>query len=365
MIKQLLTFITCLNLVLVGHVAFAQQDAIHDHQDAVTTNVTPPVQPELNHQHQISGDDSSSHALDHAMPVATESAENHDMHHEPAQVMDHDMHQEPAQVMDHDMHQEPAQLMDHDMDHAAMGETDQPEMRDPHAYSDGYGLTTGPYLQPSQRKIVLADEKTFTGLWMDRFEFVQHDVMQGGELEGFAWFGNSYRQIIVQAQMETLEGTVEEGEIDVLYSTAVSPFWDLRYGAHRSFGENADRDWAAIGFKGLAPYWFEIDASLHIGNSGHAAFDFEAEYELLLTQRLVLQPRIDIMAFSKTDVDLGRGSGLSTIKTGARLRYELDRQFAPYLGVEHVSRYGETADLMPIGRNRTETHWVLGLKFWF
>jgi len=343
MIKQLLTFITCLNLVLVGHVAFAQQDAIHDHQDGVTTNVTPPVQPELNHVHQISGDDSSSHAqhaddpvavetehtLDHAMPVATESAENHDM------------------------------------DHTATGETDQPEMRDPHAYSDGYGLTTGPYLQPSQRKIVLADEKTFTGLWMDRLEFVQHDVMQGAEMEGFAWFGNSYRQIIVQAQIETLEGAVEEGEVDVLYSRAVSPFWDLRYGAHRSFGENADRDWAAIGFKGLAPYWFEIDATLHIGNSGHAAFDFEAEYELLLTQRLVLQPRIDIMAFSKTDADLGRGSGLSTIKAGARLRYELDRQFAPYLGVERVSRYGETADLMPIGGDRTETHWVLGLKFWF
>jgi len=350
MIKQLLTFITCLNLVLVGHVAFAQQDPVVDHSDHAMDHDM--------HQEPVQ-------VMDHDMHQEPAQVMDRDMHQEPVQVMDHDMHQEPAQVMDHDMPQEPAQVMDHDMDHAAMGEADQPELRDPYAYSDGYGLTTGPYLLPSQRKIVLADEKTFTGLWMDRLEFVQHDVMQGAEMEGFAWFGNSYRQIIVQAQIEKLEGSIEEGEVDVLYSTAVSPFWDLRYGAHRSFGDNADRDWAAIGFKGLAPYWFEIDATLHIGSNGHAGFDFEAEYELLLTQRLVLQPRIDILAFSKTDADLGRGSGLSTIKAGARLRYELDRQFAPYLGVERVSRFGETADLMPIGRDRTETHWVLGLKFWF
>jgi len=95
------------------------------------------------------------------------------------------------------------------------------------------------------------------------------------------------------------------------------------------------------------------------------AFDFEAEYELLLTQRLVLQPRLDIMAFSKTDADLGRGSGLSTIKAGARLRYELGRQFAPYFGFERINRYGDTANLKPFGRSRTETHWVLGVKFWF
>ncbi|MBL4574188.1 MAG: copper resistance protein B [Gammaproteobacteria bacterium] len=184
-------------------------------------------------------------------------------------------------------------------------------------------------------------------------------------MEGFAWIGNSYRRILLQAQIEMVEGEVEEGEIDLLYSRAVSPFWDIRAGLHRSFGESADRDWAAIGFKGLSPYWFEIDAALHIGKSGSAALDFEAEYELLLTQRLVLQPRIDIKAFSETDVELGRGSGLSTVKIGARLRYEIDRQFAPYLGVERVKRFGETADLLPLGLSQTETHWVIGLRFWY
>ena len=140
-----------------------------------------------------------------------------------------------------------------------------------------------------------------------------------------------------------------------------SPFWDIRAGLHHSFGESANRDWTAIGFKGLAPYWFEVDAALHLGDNGRTAFDLEVEYELLLTQRLVLQPRLDIAAFGKTDKELGRGSGLSTIKAGARLRYEFDRQFAPYLGVERVRRFGETADLLPLGSSRTETHWVLGM----
>ena len=256
--------------------------------------------------------------------------------------------------------------MNHEeMNHSAMTEMENDSLRDPHAYSGGYERATGPYSLPAQRQVVLADEATFVGVWMDRFELVDHEDGQGAELEGFAWLGNSYRRLLLQAQIETVEGEVEEGEIDLLYSRAVSPFWDLRAGLHHSFGESADRDWAAIGFKGLAPYWFEVDAALHLGDHGRTAFDLELEYELLLTQRLVLQPRLDIAVFGKTDIELGRGSGLSTIKAGARLRYEFDRQFAPYLGVERVRRFGETAELLPLGSSRTETHWVLGLRFWY
>lgn len=238
-------------------------------------------------------------------------------------------------------------------------------LRDPHAYSNGYERTSGPYALASQPQIKLADEQAFIGLWMDRFEYVNHDITEGTELEGYAWLGNSYRQWLVQLQVETVENEIEAGEIDLLYSVAASPFWDFRFGLHQAFGEKAHKEWAAFGFKGLTPYWLEVDATLHLGEDGHVAFDLETEYELLLTQHLVLQPRLDISAFSETDADLGRGSGLSAIKVGARLRYELDRQFAPYLGVERVIRYGETADLLPVGAARSETHWVAGLRFWF
>lgn len=238
-------------------------------------------------------------------------------------------------------------------------------LRDPHAYANGYERTSGPYALASQPQIQLADEQTFVGLWMDRFEYVNHDQTEGAEMEGFAWLGNSYRQWLLQAQIETVEDEIEDGELDLLYSIAVSPFWDFRFGLHHSFGENAHRDWAAIGFKGLAPYWFEVDATLHIGDDGHLALDVETEYEMLLTQHLVLQPRLDVSAYSEADRELGRGAGLSAIKAGARLRYEIDRQFAPYIGVERVTRFGETSDLLAPGAARTETHWVAGLRFWF
>jgi copper resistance protein B len=283
-----------------------------------------------------------------------------------AQDNDHQMHPTGDEVPEVNHEEMSHEEMSHDaMDHSGMTEMDTDSLRDPHAYSGGYERASGPYSLPSQRQVVLADEATFVGVWMDRFELVDHEDGEGAEMEGYAWLGNSYRRILLQAQIETVEGEVEEGEVDLLYSRAVSPFWDIRAGLHRSFGENADRDWATIGFKGLAPYWFEVDAALHLGDNGRTAFDLEVEYELLLTQRLVLQPRIDIKAFSETDIELGRGSGLSTIKAGARLRYEFDRQFAPYLGVERVKLFGETADLRQLGSSRTETHWVLGLRFWY
>lgn len=275
-------------------------------------------------------------------------------------AQDHGHGHQPAEAADTPM----AMPMTHE-EHVDMSDASEPGLRDPHAYANGYERSSGPYALASQTQMQLADEQTFAGLWMDRFEFVDHDVTQGIELEGFAWFGNSYRQWIVQLQVETVEDDVEEGELDILYSRAISPFWNLRLGMHHSFGENTDRDWATIGIKGLAPYWIEVDSSLHIGDNGQAAFDLEMEYEMLLGQRLVLQPRLDIAAFAKNDAELGRGSGLSTIKAGARLRYEFDRQFAPYLGVERVSRFGKTLDFMLPGTRKTETHWVAGLRFWF
>lgn len=267
----------------------------------------------------------------------------------------------PSAAQDHE-HEQMQQAMEAEPQSTP---TSEQGLRDPHAYANGYERTSGPYALASQPQIKLADEQTFIGLWMDRFEYVNHDVTEGAEMEGYAWLGNSYRQWLLQAQIETVENEVEAGEIDLLYSVAASPFWDFRFGLHHAFGEKAHNEWAAFGFKGLAPYWLEVDATLHLGKDGHVAFDLETEYELLLTQHLVLQPRLDISAFSESDPDLGRGSGLSAIKVGARLRYELDRQFAPYLGVERVTRYGETVDLLPAGTARSETHVVAGLRFWF
>ena len=297
------------------------------------------------------------------------------------EVVDHSQHgsDEPGAAIstNHEQHgsqpdtgEAEHQHMPEAMDHEAMsGSMMQSEgvgsLRDPHAYSNGFELTSGPYLLESERKISLADAKNFVGLWVDRFEYVESHDFDATEFEGHVWMGDSYNRFLLRGEVEVVNDSVETAEIDLLHTRAISPFWNVQYGLRREFGEKDERNWASIGLSGLAPYWFEVDASLFLGENGNSLFDIEAEYDLLLTQRLVMQPRIDIHSYGKTDKEMGRGSGLSMLKTGFRLRYEFDRQLAPYIGYERVIKYGETADLLPVGEDRTDNHWILGFKFWF
>ena len=118
--------------------------------------------------------------------------------------------------------------------------------------------------------------------------------------------------------------------------------------------------------QGLAPYWFEVDASVYLGEDARTALALQAEYELLFTQRIILQSSAELTAYGKEDLDNGIGSGLSSGKLGMRLRYEINRQFAPYVGVEWASGFGDTADIMrSAGGSVEDTEYVAGLRFWF
>ncbi len=140
----------------------------------------------------------------------------------------------------------------------------------------------------------------------------------------------------------------------------------LSVGARHDLKPSPSRSWAAIGFKGLAPYFFDIDAAVFIGESGRTAGRFEAEYELLLTQRLILTPDIEINLYGQNDSDVGIGSGLSDIEVGIRLRYEVRRQFAPYIGFNWSRMFGNTADFAEAdGRDTSETQLVIGFRAWF
>jgi copper resistance protein B len=238
-------------------------------------------------------------------------------------------------------------------------------LRDPHAYSDGFERGSGPYTLTNGSRVSLADETYFTGLWVDRFEYVESHDTDATEFEGHAWIGDSYTRYMLRSEIEIINDSLEVAEIDLLYSRAISPFWDIRLGVRREVREEDNRNWASIGLSGLAPYWFEVDASLFVGENGSSLLDIEAEYDLLVTQRLVIQPRLDVHAYGKTDEVMRQGAGLSSVKAGFRMRYEFDRQLAPYFGVERVVKYGRTADLLLPDENREDTHWLIGLKFWF
>ena len=143
-------------------------------------------------------------------------------------------------------------------------------------------------------------------------------------------------------------------------------YWDTQLGVRYDSGEGPGRSWLAFGIQGLAPYWFEVDAAAYVGEEGRSALRLEAEYELLLTQKLILQPKIEMNFYGKSDVERGLGSGLSDVSVALRLRYEIRREFAPYIGIERAAKVGGTADYArAAGKDAEETRFIAGLRFWW
>jgi len=184
--------------------------------------------------------------------------------------------------------------------------------------------------------------------------------------DGQGWLGKDLHKIWFKTDGERTAGSTNEAELQFLYSKAIARYWDFQLGVRHDFKPSPSRSWLAIGFKGLAPYFFDIDAAAFIGESGRVALRFEAEYELLITQRLILTPDIEINLYGQNDPEVGIGSGLSDIEAGLRLRYEIRRQFAPYIGVNWTRLFGNTADFANIaGRDTSEAQLVIGLRAWF
>jgi copper resistance protein B len=166
---------------------------------------------------------------------------------------------------------------------------------------------------------------------------------------------------------EQISGITESANLEILYGKATARWWDVVAGVRHGFLPGAEsQTFAAIGVMGLAPYKFEVAATAYIGEAGQTAIDFETEYEILLTNRLILQPVVEVSLFGQDDERRGIGSGLSTIEAGLRLRYEIRREFAPYIGLNWEKSFGNTADFARArGEEVDETQLVVGLRTWF
>lgn len=241
------------------------------------------------------------------------------------------------------------------------------DARDPHAYSGGYQLGTGLYAVGQQRSLMMADEHKFASLLVDRFERGHSNGGNSNSYDAQAWYGDSYNKLTVKAEGEVAQGRVEDARTELLWAKAFHPYWDVQAGIRNDISANGpSRNWLAFGVQGLAPYWFNVDATAYLGTEGRTALRLLTEYELLLTQRLILQPRLEANVYGKDDPEVGVGSGLSSATFGVRLRYEFSRQFAPYIGIEHSARFGRTATLVRnAGGDAQQTQVVAGLRFWF
>ena len=168
-------------------------------------------------------------------------------------------------------------------------------------------------------------------------------------------------------QGDAAQGRVQTADAQLLYSRAIAPFWDAQIGARHDFqsGSMPAREWMALALKGLAPYNFDVDASAYFGSQGAAA-RLKASYTLLLTQRLALLPEVEANLYSKPDPQRALGSGLSSLDLGLRLRYEIAREVAPYLGVTWSGKYGATASYARLGgQPASQTSLVAGVRLWW
>ncbi len=210
------------------------------------------------------------------------------------------------------------------------------------------------------------DDPLLTMLVVDQLETRNNDGRDPLVWDAEGWIGKDLHKLWIKTEGEYVDSRVEEVELQALYSRAVAPFWDIQLGWRRNIRPTPNRDWLAFGVKGLAPYFFDIDAALFVGDAGRTSARLQVEYEIMLTQRLVLVPEIELNLYGKDDPATGIGSGLSNIEAGLRLRYEIRREFAPYIGLNWTKLYGDTADFARAEEVDTDDiQFVFGIRAWF
>ncbi len=321
-----------------------------------------------------------------AVPVAADPHAGHDMSGhvghgaQPAPVDPH---------AGHDMSAAPAAATDphagHDMSAMAGGAPNIPTSVDavggrmvetpppaaaraapPHAAD----LLFDPAIMAAARKQLLAEngDVRTTAVLIDTLEASFDDGEEGYSWNAQGWTGGDINRFWWKTEGEgAFDGKLHEAEVQALYSRAVAPFWDVQAGVRQDFRPDGDdTTHLTLGVQGVAPYWFEMSAAAFLSTEGDLTARAEAEYDQRLTQKWILQPAIEI-ALSASDIpELEMGSGLTSVTAGLRLRYEIRKEFAPYVGVEWSRSFGDTADYAKARGDDVEaTRFVVGIKAWF
>lgn len=220
-------------------------------------------------------------------------------------------------------------------------------------------------MEPSRKQLARENGAMKTGMVMiERLE--ARLPVEGGET-GFvwdaqAWYGGDEHRVVFKTEGEGEFGSgieLEDAEVQALYSRAIGPFFDLQAGV-RFDPEPDTRTHLVVGVQGLAPYMFHVDGALFLSDRGDLTARIEAEYDQKITQQLILQPRIEAEFAAQDIAERGIGAGLTKIEPGLRLRYEVTREFAPYIGIEYEAKTFETAGEDPDGFK-----FILGLRAWF
>ncbi len=295
----------------------------------------------------------------------TEDGQMQTMDHSQMNGMDHGK----MQGMDHSQ----MQGMDHSqmqgMDHSKM-EGMQPAKPQPQTQS----RTPIPPLTDADRAAVykspgghqVHDTALNSFFIFEKLEWQDADDGSALNWEAQGWIGGDVDRLWLRSEGERTNGKTEEAEVQALWGHSFSPWWDLVGGVRQDFKPGDPQTWAAFGIQGLALYNFEAQATAYLGEGGQTAARLEGDYDILLTNKLILQPTAEFNFYGKNDPKRGVGSGLSESEVGLRLRYEIRPEFAPYVGVTWNRAYGKTADYASEeGEDNNEARLVLGVRVWF
>lgn len=210
----------------------------------------------------------------------------------------------------------------------------------------------------------IADETVWLHAVLDQFEgrLGASDALRW---EGEAWTGTDSDRLWLRSEGEFENRKVFDGQQEAFYDTPLSAYFDLQAGLRYDLDSRPGRVWGAVGVEGLSQYFFHISATAYASDTGHYAVKFLGTYDLLLTQRLILQPEAEVNIYSKSDPARLIISGVSELDTGLRLRYEITRKFAPYIGVAYERRFAGRSGLLASGETPAQLRFAVGLRSWF
>jgi copper resistance protein B len=238
------------------------------------------------------------------------------------------------------------------------------EARDPNVYANGYEYRGMAGWEET-------DEIVFSKVIFDQLEYRNNDEEHVFRWDTQSWRGTDYNKLWFKFEGEYgASSNSADLELQALYSRAIAAFWDfqlgIRYDLAISSDSTDDRLFAVLGFQGLAPHWFDLEPALFISEDGDVSARLTATYDLLFTQRLILQPRFELNVAASEVREFGVGKGVNDVQLGLRLRYEIRRELAPYMGLSWARQLGDTEDLARAsGEGVNDLTVVAGLRLWF
>ncbi|MDH3699684.1 MAG: copper resistance protein B [Alphaproteobacteria bacterium] len=228
-------------------------------------------------------------------------------------------------------------------------------------------FAAGVLILPAPSGAAELDDTIFKSFEVEQLEYRIGDGTDVVAWDVNAWIGNDDHRLAFKSEGENpVNEELEAAEFQLLYRRPISDFFDANVGVRHDIRPDPDRTYGVIGVEGLAVQFVEMDANLFVSEIGAVSVRFEAEKDFLLTQRLILQPLLEVnVAFTK-DTAIGSGAGVNDLELGLRLRYEFWRKLAPYVGVHWERKFGRTADFArEEGEDTENVYFVSGVKFWF